>query len=102
MSISFESDAANIAHIAEHDVLQHEAEEAATYKPVALPMALRNGEERFVQIGETYSGRILLVVTTPRTGMTRVVTAHDVDLSKRKFYALRRDVQYGDREENSS
>jgi uncharacterized DUF497 family protein len=97
----FDWDEANIAHIAEHNVTPHEAEEAATFKPVALYAALKNGEERLVQIGETYAGRVLMVVTTPRNGKTRVVTAHDVDLSKRRSYALRRDVQYGDQEENS-
>ena len=96
----FDWDEANIAHIAEHNVLPHEAEEAATFKPVALYAALRNGEERFVQIGKTHAGRVLLIVTTPRNDRTRVITAHDVDLSKRRSYALRRDVQYGDREEN--
>jgi uncharacterized DUF497 family protein len=98
----FAWDEFNIAHIADHDVEPVEAEEAATYKPVALSMTTRNGEERFAQIGETYSGRILLVVTTHRDGMVRVITAHDVDLSKRNSYALRRDVQYGESEENTS
>ena len=97
----FEWDEANTSHIAEHNVLPHEAEEAATFKPVALYAALRSGEERLIQIGETYAGRVLLVITTQRDGRTRVVTAHDVDLSKRTSYALRRDVQYADREENS-
>ena len=98
----FDWNEANIGHIADHNVLPHEAEEAATYKPVALYMAVRKGEERFVQVGETLSGRILLVITTPRNGMTRVVTAHDVDLGKRKFYTLRRDAQYGNGNENPS
>jgi uncharacterized DUF497 family protein len=97
----FDWDEANISHIAVHNVLPHEAEEAATFKPVALYAVSRNGEERFIQIGETYAGRVLLVVTTSRNGDTRVVTAHDVDLSKRRSYALRRDLQYGDREEDS-
>jgi len=100
--IEFDWDEFNIAHIAMHNVTPQEAEEAATFKPVALYATLRNGEERFVQIGETYAGRILLVVTAPRNGKTRVITAHDVDLSRRRSYALRRDVQYRDREESSS
>ncbi len=96
----FDWDEFNIAHIAEHNVLPAEAEEACTNKPVALYFADRNGEERFVQIGETLAGRVLQVVTTLRNDLTRVVTAHDVDLSKRATYALRRDLQYG--KENSS
>lgn len=98
----FDWDEHNIAHIAEHKVIPQEAEEAATFKPVALYATLRNGEERFVQIGETCAGRVLLVVTTQRNGMTRVITAHDVDLSKRRAYALRRAIQYADREESSA
>ena len=96
----FDWDEFNIAHIAEHNVSSLEAEEACTHKPVALYSSFRNGEQRFVQIGETLAGRVLLVVTTPRNDLTRVVTAHDVDLSKRATYALRRDLQYG--KENSS
>jgi uncharacterized DUF497 family protein len=98
----FDWDNANTAHIAEHNVSPSEAEEACTHKPVALYYSFRNGEQRFVRLGETLSGRVLLVVTTYRNELTRVITAHAVDLSKRKFYALRRDIQYADPEENSS
>jgi hypothetical protein len=42
----FDWDEANISHIAVHNVLPHEAEEAATFKPVALYAVSRNGEER--------------------------------------------------------
>jgi uncharacterized DUF497 family protein len=98
----FDWDEDNIGHIALHQASAHEAEEAATYKPVAFGMVLRGGEQRFVQMGETYAGRVLRVVTTTRNGMTRVVTAHDVDLSKRKAYALKRDMHYGDAKDRSS
>jgi len=91
----FNWDEANIAHIAKHNVSPPEAEEAATHKPIAISYSTRNSEERFVQIGETLAGRVLLVVTTSRNGLTRVITAHDVDLSKRVLYALKRDLQYG-------
>ena len=91
----FDWDKANIAHIARHNVTPQEVEEVATYKPIAIGYITKNGEERFVQIGETLAGRVLLVVTTPRNGLIRVITAHDVDLSKRKSYVLKRDLQYG-------
>ena len=96
----FDWDDANATHVAEHKVSPLEAEEASTNKPIAVEYATRNGEERFVQIGETLAGRVLLVVSTSRNGLTRVITAHDVDLSKRKSYALKRDLQYA--KENSS
>jgi uncharacterized DUF497 family protein len=98
--MSFDWDEANIAHIAKHNVSPLEAEEAATHRPIAIEYLTRNGEERFVQIGETLAGRVLLIATTPRNGLIRVITAHDVDLSKRTSYILRRDLQYG--KENSS
>jgi uncharacterized DUF497 family protein len=100
MADSFDWDDFNTAHIAEHGVSRMEAEEACTNKPIAIEYTTRNGEERFVQIGETLAGRVLLVVSTSRNSLTRVITAHDVDLSKRTSYALKRDLQYG--KENSS
>jgi len=74
MSELFDWDDANIAHIAEHDVLPTEAEEVIANKPVDVGYQTRNGEERLMQIGETLAGRMLVVVTTPRKGLLRVVT----------------------------
>jgi uncharacterized DUF497 family protein len=102
MDVSFDWDEANIAHIAEHDVEQVEAEEAVTYRPVFVQYLSRGGEDRFIQIGETLAGRILVVVVTPRKGLTRVVTAYPAKRAYREFYVLERDAQYGDREESPS
>jgi hypothetical protein len=74
--LEFDWDEANIAHIAEHDVVPKEAEEAVTNNPLDLSYEVRDGEIRFRQVGETSSGRILVVVSTERKGLTRVITAH--------------------------
>jgi uncharacterized DUF497 family protein len=71
----FDWDRANIAHIAEHGIEPIEAEEAVTYRPVFVQYLSRGGEDRFMQVGETLAGRVLVVVITPRNGLTRVVTA---------------------------
>jgi hypothetical protein len=98
----FDWDEANIAHIAEHNVLPSEAEEAVTGKPIYLNYQVKSDEDRFMQIGETSAGRVLVVVITPRNALTRVVTAFPANRAYRAFYASERDVQYGDREESSS
>jgi uncharacterized DUF497 family protein len=59
MSHSFDWDEANIAHIAKHDVKPHEADEVITNNPIDLGYALRNGEGRFVQVGETLTEECL-------------------------------------------
>lgn len=58
----FDWDDVNTEHIAQHKVSRTEAEEASTYKPIALGYTTRNGEDRFVQLGETLAGRVLMIV----------------------------------------
>jgi uncharacterized DUF497 family protein len=62
----FDWNQANIAHIARHDVLPHEAEEAYNSNPLYLDYLIEDGEERHHEIGETLAGRILVVVSTMR------------------------------------
>jgi uncharacterized protein len=71
----FDWDDFNTAHIAKHGVEPHEAEEVISNNPIDLSEVVRNGEERFEQIGETDKGRILRVVTTLRNGNVRFITA---------------------------
>lgn len=63
----FDWDEANIAHIAEHDVLPHEAEEVIDNQPLYLDHSVEDGEERYREMGETLTGRVLVVVSTLRT-----------------------------------
>lgn len=73
----FDWDEANLGHIAEHDVEAHEAEEVVTNMPLDVSYEYVEDELRFRQIGETSFGRILVVVSTERRGLTRVVTAYE-------------------------
>ncbi|HEY5381725.1 MAG TPA: BrnT family toxin [Acidobacteriaceae bacterium] len=83
----FDWDEANIAHIAEHDVLPKEAEEVVLNNPLDLEEQDRNGESRLMQLGETANKRLLVVVTTPRGSKIRVVTAFAANRAYREFYA---------------
>jgi hypothetical protein len=88
---NFDWDEANIRHIAEHGVLPAEAEEVIQNNPLDLEHQVRNGERRTMQIGGTHSGRVLVVVTTLRGKMLRVVTAFPANREYRAFYRQQRE-----------
>ena len=90
MSILFDWEEANIAHIAEHDVTSSEAEEVVSNSPLDIGKQARNGEERLMQIGETLSGRVLIVIPTLRGKKTRVVTAFPANRAYRVFYSAQK------------
>lgn len=88
--LEFDWDDANIAHIAAHGVTPAQAEEVIRNSPYDLDEQDFEGETRFAQIGETNSGRILLVVLTLRTDRIRVVTAYETGRALKKFYLTQR------------
>jgi uncharacterized DUF497 family protein len=55
----FDWDEGNRTHIASHDVTCEEAEQVINHDPLDLEFQREDGEERFLQIGQTASGRIL-------------------------------------------
>jgi uncharacterized DUF497 family protein len=85
-------DAPNTAHIARHKISREEAEQVIQNDPLDLDRQFHNGEERFVQLGETLAGRLLFVVVTERNDQLRVVTAFQADRKSRKFYSLKKDA----------
>jgi uncharacterized DUF497 family protein len=97
----FDWDDANIAHIARHEVVPHEAEEALRGIPLHMLEQVRQGEPRIVQLGETLTGRILMVVTTLRKDKIRVVTAMTAKRKYREWYNRRKEASSG-REKSSS
>jgi uncharacterized DUF497 family protein len=60
--LQFDWDDENRGHVAAHDVSCAEAEHVIKNEPFDLEFQTENGEERFVQLGETNAGRILVVV----------------------------------------
>jgi uncharacterized DUF497 family protein len=86
MEGKFEWDANNIEHIARHNVLPPEAEQAIMNKPIDLTRELRSGEVRIRQLGITNAGRILIVLSTMVEKRIRVVTAHDASRRLRAYY----------------
>lgn len=90
----FDWDQANIDHIAKHGITPDEAEQVVHNDPVDLTLQLRDGEERTPQVGETNAGRILVVITTWRGRLIRVVTAFPANVALRRLYATQRGSRY--------
>lgn len=82
----FHWDEGNVDHIAKHGITPAEAEQVILNNPFDLELQVRNGETRIPQLGETDAGRVLVVVTTMREELIRVVTAFPADVRLRKFY----------------
>jgi uncharacterized protein len=86
----FDWNQGNVDHVAQHGVSPSEAEEVILNSPADLTFELRNGEERIAQVGETNAGRILVVVTTMRDELIRVVTAFPAPPRICKVYLTQR------------
>lgn len=86
----FDWDSGNLGHIARHGIDRAEAEQVVLNDPVDLEFQDLTGEERIAQVGETNAGRILVVVTTMRGHLIRVVTAFPAEKRIRKVYLTQR------------
>jgi hypothetical protein len=84
---NFDWDFANVSHIAKHDVVPDDAEQAVLNDPIDVHFDPDvEGEERWTYLGETNSGRVLNVVITVRNEKIRVVTAYEAEKSDKLFY----------------
>jgi uncharacterized DUF497 family protein len=91
--VEFDWDDANIAHIARHDVVPAEVQEAFFDNDAFnKPHDLRNGEVRYTMLGQTRAGRLLAVVYAIRNGAVRPVTAYTASRKdERSYEASRRE-----------
>jgi uncharacterized DUF497 family protein len=96
MSAAFDWDEANLSHIALHDVMREEAEAVVLNNPLDLDYSDWDSEERFRQVGETLAGRVLVVITTERGTLIRVVTAYPPSAFLKGVYLrFRESLIYG-------
>ena len=86
MGLLFDWDESNRKHVARHRVTPAEAEQVVLNDPLDLEMQTEDGEERLVQLGATDKGRILIVITSWRGGMVRVITAFPAPGQLRELY----------------
>jgi uncharacterized protein len=83
----FDWDQAYRDHIAEHRVATAETEEAFLNAPLDLEVQEHETDlYRYRQIGETRSGRILVLLSTVRHDSVRIITAWDAPKAFKDFY----------------
>ena len=90
----FDWNDSNIHHIAKHGVSPSEAEQVVQNDPIDIEVQRRGEESRVAQVGETDQGRILVVVSTLRNGLTRVVTAFPAKRRLRAVYAAQKEKRH--------
>ncbi len=93
--VLFDWDHENRTHIAAHNVSCAEAEQVINNEPFDLELQAANGEERFLQLGATNAGRILVVVSTWHKALIRVITAFDASKAMKRIYIARKGDLYG-------
>ncbi len=81
---AFDWDHGNIDHIAEHDVMPEEVEEACYNRPLVF----RTRQEKYCVLGRSDSGRYLsVIIALANKGVIRVITARDMSEAERqRFY----------------
>jgi uncharacterized protein len=92
----FHWDKANLGHIAEHGVSPDEAQQVINNDPFDIEFQYRNNEERTVPLGETIAGRIIVVVSTWRGDLVRVITAFPAPQALRTLYLAQRGESHGE------
>jgi uncharacterized DUF497 family protein len=87
-STEYQWDSWNLDHIARHGISAGEAEEVLENDPYDLDVQIVNGEVRTPHLGETSSGRILIVIAQwmDEERKARVVTAFEPTKRLRKDY----------------
>ena len=91
----FDWDDENGTHVAAHGVSRAEVEQVVKNEPFDLELQAVKGEERFVQLGETNTSRILVVVSTWRKTLIPVITAFDAPKAMKELYLIEKGNWYG-------
>jgi uncharacterized protein len=91
----FDWDDENSSHIATHGVSCAEAEQVINNEPFDVELQTVKDEERFVQLGETNAGRIMVVVSTWRESLIRVITAFNAPKAMKDLYLIKKGNLYG-------
>jgi uncharacterized protein len=91
----FDWDDENSTHIATHGVSCAEAEQVINNEPFDVELQTVRDEERFVQLGETNAGRIMVVVSTWRESLIRVITAFNAPKAMKDLYLIKKGNLHG-------
>jgi uncharacterized DUF497 family protein len=84
--MEYEWNHGNTSHIARHNITPQEVEQVFDNGPFDLELQNFNDEDRFTLVGETDSGRILVVVAMWAGELLRPITAWDASKSIKTRY----------------
>jgi uncharacterized DUF497 family protein len=91
--LTFDWDDANRYHVARHNVTALEAEQAFINLPIDIEEQFDEFDGwRYLQVGETNSGRILVFLSIVRNNAARIISAWDAPKGYKDFY-LRQKVR---------
>ena len=88
--VQFDWDEDNIGHLGRHQIEPGEAEQVILNRPCDLETHIRSGESRVVQVGETNSGRVLVVVSTMRGKHVRIITAWPAEKRLQRYFSTQK------------
>ena len=88
----FDWDEANIAHVARHNIMPEEVEQAFANDPMDLGADVVDTEERYTGVGHTNLLRVLVLVWTMRSDATRPITAFDASERLARRYLAERGL----------
>lgn len=89
----FDWDKYNIGHIARHRIRAEEVEQVLLNAPIHIGEEVHKGEERFLNIGHTETGRVILVWWTFRDDRMRPVTAWPASRQEREEYYAQKGTE---------
>ena len=84
--MKFDWDAANTRHLARHDIIPEEAEQAVLIDPLIADVQQQEAEERTLCFGRTESGRLLTVLYEERRGKIRIITGYAMTRQQQEIY----------------
>jgi uncharacterized protein len=82
----FDWDAQNEGHLAKHDISRFDAEDVLSGNHILSGYQLEGGEQRWVAIGATRTGRMLNIVFTVRGEAVRPITGWVADKETARVY----------------
>ena len=91
----FDWDDSNRQHLARHQVKPAEAEEVIRSEPVELEVEEHDDGDRPHYVGETATGRVLVVIITWRGDAVRIISGWDAPRAIKQQYLTYRANEYG-------
>jgi uncharacterized DUF497 family protein len=82
----FDWDAQNEEHLAKHGISRLDAEDVLTGNHILLEYQVEDGEQRWIDLGATGSGRVLNIVFAVRGAALRPITGWVADKETANLY----------------